>query len=82
MEQLLGRFFTGADNKEHYIEVTQPMGAGGGFHVFVDHFYFGQIVPSPEGWLSCIEGHILNSDDIGAIMDLVEEKHPIREHYS
>jgi len=32
--------------KQHHLVVNQPMGMGGGFHVFLDMFYQGQIVMS------------------------------------
>lgn len=79
--EIVNGFYLCADGKEHHLLVYSPAG-GGGYHVYVDHFFYGQLVPSPGRWLAEIQGYALNSDDIGALLDLVEELSPISSHYN
>lgn len=32
------------------VELSQPNGGGGGFHIIIDRFYCGQIVMTSQGW--------------------------------
>ena len=54
----------------HHLVVSTPTG-GGSYHVLIDNYYVGQIVPSPTGWLPFIKSDVLQGDDVAALLDLI-----------
>lgn len=78
MKNIIDKTIPLADCKEHHIVVAEPLGTAGGFHIYIDNYFCGQIVKSPEGWAMHLNSSsklavLLTSDDIGAIMDVVNE---------
>lgn len=72
---LIDTDFEGADGKRHHITVESPAGSSGTYHVMIDKYFVGQVVPalSPEYWIPFLNSPLLYSDDIGAIADTVKE---------
>lgn len=64
---------TDADGVAHRVEVTQPLGSGGGFHVMVDRYYQGAIVRRPDGWCAYLKSALLTGDDVRVILDMINE---------
>lgn len=57
------------------VEVSQPTGAGGVYYVHINKYYAGQMVNYITGWTPIIEyPKFLQGDDIGVIMDWIEER--------
>ena len=59
------------NGKEHHLVVFQPSG-GGSYHVLIDDYYCGEIVKYKDGWTPLIKTPLLYSDDIGAVLDMIE----------
>ena len=68
--------WTDERGQEQHVEVVEPGGTGGGFHVYVNRFFHGQIVRTIHGWKHYINSPALTADDIDAIMDKVNEMRP------
>lgn len=60
------------------MEVTKAAGnAGGGYDVLVNRYLQGQIVLYTTGWKPFVKMDVLSKDDVDAIMDMVNERHPV-----
>jgi hypothetical protein len=44
------RFKAHCGNDVWDVELSQPSGGGGSFHIVIDNYYCGQIVKTSEGW--------------------------------
>lgn len=58
------------------VEVTQPTGASGVYHVSCDNFHEGQLIKTQSfGWTVALNKRtILNGDDVAALIEAIESK--------
>lgn len=56
------------------LKLEQPYGSGGGYHIYLDKRYHGQICKMSDGWHVYINPNSeLSSDDIQIILEAVEK---------
>lgn len=60
--------------QKHHLSVSMPYGGGEQYHVLVDDYFHGQIVPSPDGWIEYIKRDILTDEAVAKIMARVNEE--------
>lgn len=75
MTTLIDITFTDPIHGMQHVVVSSPSG-GGGFHVYINDYFMGQIVRTTRGWQHYIESDVLTQDDIDAIMDAVNRAGP------
>ncbi len=62
--------------QKHHLSVSMPYGGGDQYHVLVDDYFKGQIVPSPDGWIEYIKRDILTDEAVAKIMERVKADNP------
>lgn len=65
-----------SDTQSNTIEVSMPYGGGECFYVMVDNYFQGAIVSNLDGWLPHIKSMVLTGDDLGVILDIINEQYP------
>lgn len=73
---LIKAHFGTSSNCQNTIEVSMPYGGGECFYVMIDNYFQGAIVSSMNGWQPHIKTKILTGDDLGVILDLINETFP------
>jgi len=61
---------------EQHVIVSSPAGGGGSFGVYINKYFRGQIVHYSTGWQSFVKSDVLMGDDIGVILDFINEDYP------
>jgi hypothetical protein len=57
------------------VEVTQPNGASGAWHVMIENYFQGQIVKNNGEWVAYLQkGTILTGDDVSVVIDMIEKE--------
>lgn len=72
MHRLLDITFT-YYGKEYHVEVLGSQHKEGGYYVLVNKYMAGQIVLYNIGWTSFVSHEILSGDDVGVILDMIEQ---------
>ncbi|MBX2906149.1 MAG: hypothetical protein KF744_08935 [Taibaiella sp.] len=72
VSSLIDTTYTDDHGRERHVEVVAPAGnAGGGYYVYVNGYFQGQIVLYTTGWNAFVSYDYLTKDDVDAIMDVV-----------
>lgn len=59
------------------VRLSQPTGGAGGYHLFIDGFYQGEIVKLKGEWVGHLGREpVITGDDIGALGEIIESKSP------
>lgn len=59
--------------EEQHVEVSEPAGSGGGYYLYVNQYFQGQIVHTSDGWKGYVKLDVLSVDDLDVIMDAIKE---------
>lgn len=55
------------------VRLTQPLGGSGGYHLYIDGFYQGEIVKVQGEWVGHLGREpVITGDDIGVLGEIIE----------
>lgn len=61
--------------KEIVVQLSQPLGSGGGYHIMIDNYYNGIVCKTLHGWKVYLNPNsILSEEDAKAIIEAVQSK--------
>lgn len=59
------------------LKLEKPYGSGGGYHIYIDNWYHGQVCKMLDGWhVYLVAKSELCSNDIQLILEAVETENP------
>jgi len=62
-------------NQPRNVKITQPLGSGGGYHLFIDNYFQGSILPQDGKLVAHLnQRSIITVDDLEVIFEIIGAK--------
>lgn len=58
----------------HRLELYQPHGMQGNYHVMIDGYYKGSIYYTTLGWIASVRTEVLDGNDIGELVEMIQKE--------